>query len=186
MTDAWTCLRQATREAHERIEKLPAMARLFAPGFRRDELAALLGHLLSVHRPLERLLAADDEMAAIGYRPRTPLLEADLGKLHGSEAAAPSSLPAYSTGAARLGALYVLEGSAIGGQLIRRHLVAAFGQDFDECLSFYRPYGDSPSGQWQRFRQYLLDHVVGEDALMQAKEGALATFGLFHQSLSNL
>lgn len=176
-------LRLATRAAHQVVEELPLMARLFATDFLLDELANLLGRLAPVHRALEEVLADCEEAAAIGYRPRTPLLEADLVLLGGTEEPPPSRQPVYDGSAARLGALYVIEGSVLGGQVIQRQLAAHFGPNIGASISYYRPYGPDVSAQWQRFRQ-VLNQKLSPDTLAEAEAAAHRTFSFFANALT--
>lgn len=175
--DVWTRLRLATRPDHQAIEQLPIMARLFAEDFQQAELRLLFERLLVAHRALEAVLAASPEAVAIGYRLRAPLLEADLDGLGGRRALAlRPAVPRYDTEAARLGGLYVIEGSILGGQVLRRQLLAHFGTGIAPCLTFYHPYGGDPGPQWRRFRAALDQRIILDSALDEAESAAHATF----------
>ncbi|CDK97235.1 putative heme oxygenase [Magnetospirillum gryphiswaldense MSR-1 v2] len=186
--DAWLQLRSATRSAHEAMERLPRLARLFADDYRRDELAALFRSLLAVHEPLEAALAGTPEAVAIGYCPRSPLLVSGLVRLSGGAGIFPPSvpIPAYPSSASRIGAFYVIEGSILGGQVIRRRLVEHFGEDIAEALAFYSPYGDDVGGQWIRFRTVLARIVDDNVAIREAESAAIATFSAIGAQLAGL
>lgn len=70
-----------------------------------------------------------------------------------------------------LGALYVLEGSSLGGRMILR-AVAARGAETGD-LAFLDPYGARTGERWREFLQDLEDAPAAE-----AERGALAAFGL--------
>ena len=223
--DVLTRLRLSTRSAHERMEKLPALARLFADDYRRSELAELLTKMLNVHDPLEAVLSQTDEAERIGYRPRAPLIRESLLQLGQTPAALsragcfevespmrfteelnPSLFnklegdsdirsgrvrvdpmssrsngptPVFTSPAARFGGLYVLEGSALGGQLIRRRLLSLFGETIEPALSFYAPYGDDAGPHWQNFCTILKSAITEETAMLEVEAAALATFAMF-------
>lgn len=117
-------LRAATAFHHREVERLlPAFGAL-SPADYAAHLAALAG----VHLPLEQRLFAHD-WAGLGLpdaaeRPRAPLLEADLRALGIDPSAIPRcrALPYLGTLPRALGALYVLEGSRLGGQILARQV----------------------------------------------------------------
>ncbi|MCI9882950.1 biliverdin-producing heme oxygenase, partial [Methylobacterium goesingense] len=106
-------LRSATGGDHDRVDAAYGDFDLAAP----DSYRAFL-HAHARARP-----AAEDALAAVPglphFRPRTPLLAADLGAL---DEAMPPPLPfALPAGdAAAWGALYVVEGSRLGGIMLAR------------------------------------------------------------------
>ena len=129
-------LRQETRDLHDRIEANARFARLMAPDLPMAEYRRLVarphGHhgpletaldavshrlpaCLVLHRRLTRRAALAADLRALGFAPD------DIAALPRCEAHAIRSVEQA------LGALYVLEGSTLGGQLIARHLNAATG-----------------------------------------------------------
>jgi heme oxygenase len=123
-------LRAGTRSAHARIETAPALVRLVAEDLSRPEYIVILQHLQALHTYLEPALAAALETLPLaaamldGSRPRR--LAEDLAWF-GAPALPPPPLPTISGPAAALGALYVIEGSGLGGRVIGRHLNACLG-----------------------------------------------------------
>lgn len=131
---ALTALRAATHAAHAALEtSLPLLSPTlcFAGYARHLQAIAPLVEALEDH-----IGQATARLAALGFdyasRRRHRLLRADLqalgerqaawahaAPLEGSTAAA---LAQHNSFAARLGLLYVLEGSTLGGQMLRRHL----------------------------------------------------------------
>ena len=122
-------LRAATDPAHRALEAgLDWRARVATmPGYR-----GLLGRLYGFHAVWEPAIAtalADESFLA--PRRRLAQLAADLGHLGvgpGAVAAFPQpDAPILAGPAAATGALYVLEGSTLGGQLIGRHIAGLHG-----------------------------------------------------------
>ncbi len=163
-------LRAETRAQHETTEAIPFSAAILAGVLPRASYAAQLAALLPVHRALESAIAArlhpsyeavwSDDML------RTPLLEADLDDLGATEEEARMARPeaielagwiqdlAASDPVAVLGVVYVLEGSTLGGSVLRRHLASAYGLT-DAGLRYYSPYGNHPKPHWVTFSERM-------------------------------
>ncbi|CAA7625737.1 biliverdin-producing heme oxygenase [Magnetospirillum sp. UT-4] len=181
---AWPTLRDSTRADHALVESLPRMRRLFADDFRVDEFRDLLTRMLALHAPLEAVLAVDPG-AAVGYLPRVPLLQAGLAALGADPALArPAAVPELGNAASRWGALYVIEGSILGGQLIHRHICRLFPDLPPAAAAFYLPYGDAAGPQWQRVRSALDAALASPAQLDRAVTAARATFAAFVAVLS--
>jgi len=166
-------LRAATAAAHEGLERDLGWERQVATlaGY-RDLLARFRGF----HAAYEPAIGAGlaDE-AFFGPRRRLVRLDADLAHL-GLGPAGIAALPTPSAprfdGSAALGALYVLEGSTLGGQVIGRRIAALHGFEADG-LAYYRAHGPATGAMWSAFRARL-ETVADETALTEA---AVATFG---------
>lgn len=191
-------LKESTRDQHARAESL---VRLMEPGVTRDAYRRHLEALHAVWAPLEPALHERLGPALpVEFAPRLGLLESDLRSLgvalrpppRGSTLAPLLTLaapthqelgpaPVPTSDAAAWGALYVLEGSALGGQVLARHLERALGPSLP--LAFFRGAGADVGGRWRAFCRALETHVpAGEaDALVH---GARATFDRFHASLA--
>ncbi|GJD57093.1 biliverdin-producing heme oxygenase [Methylobacterium dankookense] len=170
-------LRAATAPQHEGLERdLDWRARVATlAGYR-----ALLARLHGFHAAYEPAIAqALADEAFLASRRRLPRLKADLRHLglpEGELAALPHAEPIHLPNpAAATGALYVLEGSTLGGQVIGRHIGALHGLTGDG-LAYYRAHGPATGAMWAAFRARLAlfeGDPVGEAALTEA---AVATF----------
>lgn len=171
-------LRERTREQHEQVEaRLPLL---------RDDVSAdayrdLLVRFHGFYAPLEARLCAVAELAAAGADPagrrKAPLLARDLAAL-GVDAGAPcTDLPDVSTPARAWGAMYVLEGATLGGQLIRRHLAGVLDLSPENGGAFFAAYGDRVGPMWKAFGAALTAwadaHPAAEDEVVA---GAADTF----------
>jgi heme oxygenase len=140
-TSRLAVLRQRTRAAHASMERVPAMARLMAPDLNRAEYISILQHMHAFLAAIEPAMAAGLELypaaAAMldGDRPRA--LAADLAWFGAPAILTPPPLPAVETVAAALGALYVVEGSNLGGRVIARHVSDSLGVRPASGGSFY-------------------------------------------------
>jgi heme oxygenase (biliverdin-IX-beta and delta-forming) len=170
-------LRAATAPAHQALEdSLDWQARVATLSGYRDLLARLYGF----HAVWEAAIGiglADE--AFLAPRRRLTLLAADLdhlGLTPGAVASLPRPAPhVLADPAAATGALYVLEGSTLGGQLIGRHIAGLHGFSGDG-LAYYRAHGAAAGAMWAAFRSRL-EHFVDDPAAEAALTGAaVATF----------
>ena len=64
-------------------------------------------------------------------------------------------LPEINSPSSALGAMYVLEGSTLGGQIIAKMLRQQLRVDDDRGLSFFLSYGADTTAMWERFKAHL-------------------------------
>ncbi|GEO98757.1 biliverdin-producing heme oxygenase [Methylobacterium haplocladii] len=166
-------LRAATAQAHQALERdLDWEARTATlPGYR--DLLALMRGFHAGFEPAIGLALGDEDF--FGPRRRLGALDADLARLGldaTSIAALPAILPnALTSRASGYGALYVLEGSTLGGQVIGRSIAERHGPNAEAACSYYRGHGRATGRMWNAFRARL-DGLDGDDAL----EAGIATF----------
>jgi heme oxygenase len=178
-------LKAETRPHHERAERV---VRLMSPdltlsGYRRH-LEALYG----LYAPLEGALAAclEDRFPGLrlAERWKVPLLETDLRAL-GHDGASLARLPVHpglpglSGVPEALGALYVLEGATLGGQLLLRHLTRHFEGAPVGGFAFFRAYGESVGPMWKAFGEALLGACPDPAVAPRVVRGAQDTFEAF-------
>ncbi|MGZ8218421.1 biliverdin-producing heme oxygenase [Methylomagnum sp.] len=181
-------LRSATRDRHQRIERVPVLGRLFAQDYSLDEYRTLLARLYGFYGVVEPTLAEVVGVTVpwttfIAERPRHRLLVEDLANL-GMDAATLGRLARCATPPSwikdlnhALGTLYVLEGAALGGLVIRTRLNQHFGTGIESALRFYTGYGDRTPTVWDRFKTALDTHFAADSANGYALvESANATF----------
>lgn len=170
-------LRAATADAHEGLERALDWKARVATGDGYRSLLARLHGFHAAYEPMLGLALADEAFWA--PRRRLAALEADLAHLGLSEpeiAALPRPMPVRLTKAAEaMGALYVLEGSTLGGQVIGRHIGTLHGLDA-AGLAYYRAHGRETGRMWNAFRARL-DALSGDpDAEDAAFVTGIATF----------
>ena len=176
-----TVLRAATAEAHAALEEAPCLRRLFADDVSGADLAEVLGRFLPVYRALEARLLHGEPAASLSYASRVRLLAEGLNVLGAPAPPSDWAIPELDQEAARWGALYVIEGATMGGQVIQRQLVSRLGSG---ALSFFVPYGTEVGERWRSFLTRMENSLASPSALEEAKTSALAVFGLFHRALT--
>ena len=154
---ARTALRAATSTDHDRVDRL----------FSQFDLASAEGYRLflaaqaTAHLPIEEALNKSDASRIVPDWParrRGHLLEADLAEL-GLSVPPPVDSPTLADAEAVLGAVYVLEGSRLGGALLKRAIPAGAPSSFLGA--------DQPPGAWRKLLA-LLDECLYEPRRLQA------------------
>ena len=183
-----TRLREATAQIHERLHGHPGLGAAASGAMTREDYRLLLARLWGFHRAFEGAL--DDAARSLGLdivmadRARAPMLEADLMTL-GLGAAEIAQLPCCdhifrpTDEASFMGALYVVEGSTLGGIQIARALSGLFGGLEGEGRKFFLGYGERHGVMWRGFLARL-DALAGDGAReASAVDGAVKTFADF-------
>ena len=166
-------LRAATRAVHDHLEScVDLLGACSTPEGRR----ALVIRFHRLHAEAEAAIApwlSDLEGLEFEARRRTARLAHDLAVV-GGRPEAPDPVTVGSVEEA-LGRMYVLEGSTLVGQVIRREL--ARRGDGMEGLSFLDPYGARVGERWRTFMALLDGAIRTEAAQAAVVAGALAGFG---------
>lgn len=172
-------LRHETRDHHARAEAALPLTR---PDLTREGYVRYLEGAFGLHARLEprlvEVLAPHAAALALAERQRLALLEADLAALGSPAHALPLAPPLALAGVPEaLGALYVLEGSTLGGQVLARRLAPVSGG----ALRYLRGHGEATGALWRALGEAVHALVPAPDAAYQARAvgAARATFDLF-------
>lgn len=175
-------LKEATRPRHEAVEARLGLLRLTST---RDGYLSALRRFHGLHRAAESAFARVAGWEGVGIDPeerrKTPLLEDDLARLGltpAEIAALPpcSELPPIVDLPTALGAMYVLEGSTLGGRYITKAVGAKLGLTPGDGCSYFASYGDRVGPMWKAFGA-AVDAFAVDDAVRDAVErSADATF----------
>ena len=174
-------LRDETRAQHTQLEAVNPLPRSKAEYV--EQLKKFFGYVEPWERALSQVLPADDPIRA--GREKTPWLEDDLDffdieRAQREQLPRVSELPSLSSRAEILGAVYVLEGSTLGGQIIARHLEEALGLRDGRGYRYFLSYGSRVSAQWKTFRAELLraSSATNDPIILKAARG---TFEILHR-----
>jgi len=153
-------LRTETRSAHESIEHAIDLERLTSS---LEDYGALLKRFYGFHVMWEAVAGPTlDEPEFFEPRRKTGLLVKDLlalGLQESDIAALPLCQPTVPM-ANRwdvLGAMYVIEGSTLGGTLIARRTHERLGLMPESGSAYFRSYGSAVGPMWREFRDKLSD-----------------------------
>ena len=131
-------LRERTRLLHRTLDhSLPFMS----PDLTLQQYTIALSRMYTWWAPTERAVSTllNDAPISVRLQVRSTALLADLEHLGAAVRAEASrdQLPELASEAHAVGALYVLEGSALGGQIISRHLRRQLQLDERTGMSFF-------------------------------------------------
>jgi heme oxygenase len=140
--------------------------------------AALPPHLRSWWRPRRRHAFAADDLRHLGA--------ASTARDHAEAEAALAQLPLQALPQA-LGSMYVIEGSALGGQVIAPKLQRELGLVPGAGASYFHGFGRDTGGMWRDFRDMLGREVdASETTVQQACAAARGTFQALTQLFRSL
>jgi heme oxygenase len=176
-------LRAATAAAHERLHRHAGLSAAAAGAIDIDSYRALTARLYGFHRAFDAVMSAYPAVSPHAGAPRSRLLEDDLLALGVSReqlAALPlcDTLSSWPLEAQALGALYVVEGSALGGARIARAL-APLLQSLQGAGCRFFSNDDGRRGDWTGLLTRL-ERLQDDPYLERAAiEAAVETFEKF-------
>ena len=176
-------LKQATHHAHQSLEAMliPAMKQIR----HSSEYAQLLHLFYGYYYPLEIILTpfASAYLPDFEQRRKSALLLRDLEAMGESTDSIPlaTKLPAINNISQALGAMYVLEGSTLGGTHIAKMLSQQLELTSNEALLFFQGYGPVTGSMWKTFIQALNDYPATEAEEALLVQAANDTFDLLKQ-----
>ncbi|MDN3585701.1 biliverdin-producing heme oxygenase [Pedobacter aquatilis] len=178
-------LRTQTAEKHQQLEALMFVNEIMNNTLSVDNYKKLLTINYLIHQKLEYKLAnmLDSDLAEkldMKNRLKLEYLEKDLA-FWGIDSL---TLPALNfelfvpdnNNVEVLGALYVLEGATLGGNVIRKHILANNNfEGKEDGLNYYGVYGDELGSKWKTFVS-VLNETVQEDDYEKTVNSANETF----------
>lgn len=183
-------LKARTAHQHQQTEDGVDLMR---DDFSLAEYRNLLSRFYAFYLPFEEKMRAAIEKYSVdfGYADRlnAPNLRADLKNLGMPEAEIAAvvpaqNLPVLDSPEKIFGALYVIEGSTLGGQFIARHLKEKFGLDESNGVAFFTAYGKDTGKMWNAFREAITafaGHSANHEEIIRS---ANQTFDKIGKSLS--
>ena len=165
-------LRDATRDEHDAVDS----------AFGRHDLSRLQGYSRFLDAQARAFVAVERAIDASGAtaviadwpeRRRADLLLADLNDL-GVTASASVEAPVLTSEAEVLGAIYVLEGSRLGGAVLFR------SAPYDAPRRFLEPEGTGL--RWRSLVALLDARLIDKDQIDAAVRSARSVFRCFHEA----
>lgn len=167
-------LKQHTAEYHDAAEKLFNSKKIFNKTFTLEDYKKIIGtnYLMLLHSEDQIFSSLSEQLAEklnLENRKKLPLIEKDLASLALDNRTAVHNLEFTSENEA-LGALYVIEGSTLGGNVIAKQLSKTEG--FDEVtFNFFGCYQENTGPMWKNFKE-VLDTEVKEQNYDEVLSGA--------------
>ncbi|MCX2574202.1 biliverdin-producing heme oxygenase [Pedobacter sandarakinus] len=178
-------LRAETAEKHKALEQLMFVDKIMNKSLTREEFKKLITINYIIHQRLENELAnkLDVSLAEeidMASRLKLGALEQDLDYWGIDTLTLPELnfelyIPARNN-AEVLGALYVLEGATLGGNVIKKQLLDNENfSDVEGGLNYYGVYGGELGMKWKKFVD-VLNSRVSEDDYQRCVDSANNTF----------
>ena len=164
MTPAHLALRQGTADAHDVVDGAFSQ---FDLG-RADDYRRFLMSQAQVLLPLEAKLSTAEDLPH--WRPRMPLLARDLAAL-GAVLPTPIAIEGLERPGEMHGALYVIEGSRLGGGLLARRVRPGLPREYLGATHL--------SGEWRTLMSAIDTAAGSEEWRAAMMAGARQIFGLY-------
>lgn len=173
-----TKIKEATKTPHQEVEKKVVMR---IKSIRNEaDYADLLKHFYAYFYAVEQAIAPYVTTAILpdlAGRRSASYIKADIEALGGAVNELPFALaPEINNAVQAMGALYVLEGSIMGGPFIVQMLQKG---GLDKGFSFFSGYGAASGQKWGAFTAALNAIAENEEEETQALEAAHQTFARF-------
>ncbi len=171
-----TKIKEATSISHQEVEK--KVVRRVRSIHSEADYADLLKHFYAYFNAVEQAVApyiTSEILPDLAERRNASYIKADLEALGANVNDLPLAIaPEINTVVQALGALYVLEGSIMGGPYIVQMLQKV---GLSKGFSFFSGYGEASGQKWTAFIQVL--NTIGQGEEQQAVNSANETFAKF-------
>ncbi len=160
-------IKHATRNHHDDIEKNKLTKAIIQNTITQEEYIKLLSKFYGFYQACEPQLLHDslwqEYQFDIQERKKTPLIAQDLhffgfAQSEIQQLESCQKTPALQTQAQKIGFLYVIEGSTLGGQVLGRQLKQSLGLEAQKGASYFNSYGkQNLKDMWEGFQNLLLE-----------------------------
>lgn len=172
-------LKKETRLDHQAVEDIIPLMRA---DLTRELYGAVLYRLLGIVEAWEAVTEGGlpgSILPQVRERKRAHLIRQDLADLGRPVTHPPLPiLPRFEKPAEWVGALYVIEGSRLGGQFIARHVDTVLGLVHGQGSRYFRGFGDETRSRWVELMR-LLENEVSDHETEMAIRGAKKMFSAF-------
>ncbi|WP_267401578.1 MULTISPECIES: biliverdin-producing heme oxygenase [unclassified Chryseobacterium] len=167
-------LKQNTAEYHDAAEKLFNSEKIFNKTFTLEDYKKIINtnYLMLLHsedKIFNSLSGNFSEKLQLNDRKKLPLIEKDLSSLALENRTASQTLE-FENEHEALGAMYVIEGSTLGGNVIAKQLSKTEGFD-NVTFNFFGCYQENTGPMWKNFKE-VLDTEVAEEKYNDVLSGA--------------
>jgi heme oxygenase (biliverdin-IX-beta and delta-forming) len=168
-------LKEHTRDVHADLEKklLSHIQVVGDPERYRSLLILMYGYYAAVENQLDSF---KDELPDYHRRRKSNAILSDLQTLGYPTHSLPvcDDVPVIDSLPSALGAMYVLEGSTLGGKIISKMLLRQV-PTLNGSINFFRGYDDETIEMWHKFKNHL-STTVSESNYKKAHTAAKETF----------
>lgn len=181
-------LKELTQPLHEETEKLNFTDKIKEGSLSEEEYKSLILRNFYINKCIENkasdlLNPALEIRLDYSKRKKTSILKKEMEALKIQNYPFPDNLnkPTYSKNSI-MGAIYVLEGSTLGGQYIKKSLseIPYFHKYFKNIETpFYGCYGKDTARLWKSFKVVIENYASEHRSYEEIRQGAVDTFNFF-------
>lgn len=181
-------LKSETAKSHFALEQNPYSINLMSPKVSLEDystyLQKLYGFIFGFERTVfPKLQKIDPD---INLRRKSELMQHDLWNLKCDFTKLPTLSDEafnqhYTDELTALGGLYVLEGSMLGGVMIKKHLIEKLGNEVFDNTKYFTGYGSETGKVWKNFLNILSFHAADAEKEQIIIKSANNTFDLLNQ-----
>lgn len=180
-----TNIKEATKSSHLQLEKV--VVQKLKNIRSKADYADLLKHFYAYFNAIEKSIApyiTPELLPDYSERRNSSYIKKDIEELGFTTEELPAAqAPQIDTAAKALGALYVLEGSIMGGSIIVQMLAKG---GITEGVSFFSGYGEATGQMWGTFTAVLNNAAAAAESDQEAAiQTANATFSQFAAVFEN-
>ena len=188
-------LKEETAQAHKDTEKYSYGAEIMSGALTLEQYGEILLKNYWLHRHFEPIISANSDLNALfdsrlNERMKLNAIIEDLKKLAIQIPTDWDGLVKPDNIAQCLGAMYVLEGSALGGAMIHRVLSKNVGIAEKNAFGFYTFYGQNLGPMWKEFGEivtkFALNEVLEEEIVQFANETFKSAELIFSKSIDQI
>lgn len=172
-------LKKVTKENHQQLEKL--LVTLLKQVVKREDYVKILKLFYGYFGALEdkiNLHVGTAELPDYLLRRKTESIANDIKIMGGvlPSKAKDADLPIIENSLQAFGALYVIEGSTLGGKIIHQMMEKKLNLTDNEGISFFKGYGDQTESKWASFKERLNSQIDNQKASPVIINSANETF----------
>lgn len=153
-------LKEDTRPLHDQVEEAMESRQILNKDFSKQQYVQLLQRLKAAHDVLEpailnfKGISSHPQLEAAHRLGKRHALVMDLFLLNG-KGEVKIAKPTFNNEYQAWGAMYVLEGSTLGGAMIHKHLQTLGWET--PAFNFYSYYGSETGAKWKTFKEIITD-----------------------------
>ncbi len=176
-------LKKETLANHQQLEKMLVvkMKSIRSPQDYVDLLQLFYTYFGGLETLIDQHINAN-ELSDHAARRKSAALAQDITDLGGQPLpkATGADLPPINDALDAFAAMYVIEGSTLGGKIISKMMAQQLNIPDGKGLSFFNGYGEDTDAMWQAFKQRLDEKPKNEQDEAKMIHTADQTFAMFH------
>lgn len=179
-------IKSETAVFHQQVEDSPLMKPISEKSITKDQYISILsvfyGYFSGIEQQLDRIKELQDFLPDYSSRRKSERIADDLRQLGANPISSNNiPLPEIKTVSDAFGALYVMEGSTLGGRFISGVIKDQLGIDVQSGVSFFNGYGPETGSKWNAFKDAMNAYSNSDERSEAVINAANNTFKNFYE-----